>query len=233
MIIILNMDINGPTIFKNLVISFIIGNFCVVYGLIDNMYLITLLDWLYRFYVVVGLKVIRDGKLTAVVESEIGVVAADDGRCSDIGRDMLVKGGHAVDAAVATCLCLGVVYPMSSGIGGGAFMVVLNASDSKARAINSRETAPKAAFKVMYATNLEEKSKGARSMGVPGEIAGLHKAWSMYGKLDWPDLFQPAIKLARDGFVVSPFLGLGIIKSKKMIDSDPNGLGKVFSREGR
>ncbi|KAI3926680.1 hypothetical protein MKW92_023065 [Papaver armeniacum] len=98
-------------------------------------------------------------------------------------------------------LCLGVVYPMSSGIGGGAFMVVLNAADSKAQAINSRETAPRAASK-------------------------LHKAWSMYGKLDWSDLFQPAIKLARDGFVVSPFLGLGIIKSKKMIDSDPNGLGK-------
>ncbi|KAI3942850.1 hypothetical protein MKW92_011479 [Papaver armeniacum] len=180
-----------------------------------------------------GLKVIRDGKLTVVVESETGVVAADDARCSVIGRDMLVKGGHAVDAAVATCLCLGVVYPMSSGIGGGAFMVVLNAADSKAQAINSRETAPRAASKDMYATNLEEKSKGGKSMGVPGEIAGLHKAWSMYGKLDWPDLFQPAIKLARDGFVVSPFLGLGIIKSKKMIDSDPNGLGKVFSREGR
>ncbi|KAI3846256.1 hypothetical protein MKW92_026189 [Papaver armeniacum] len=175
------------------------------------------------------------GDINRGVQSEYGVVAADDGRCSDIGRDMLVKGGHAVDAAVATCLCLGVVYPMSSGIGGGAFMVVLNSSNSKAQAFNSRETAPGAANETMYASNMKNKSEGANSMGVPGEIAGLHEAWSIYGKLEWPDLFQPAIKLARDGFVVSHFLGLGINqnKSQEKIMSDPAGLGKMFMREGR
>ncbi|XP_026440334.1 glutathione hydrolase 3-like [Papaver somniferum] len=177
--------------------------------------------------------VLEFGDIHRGVQSEDGVVAADDGRCSDIGRNMLIRGGHAVDAAVATCLCLGVVYPMSSGIGGGAFMVVLNSSNSKAQAFNSRETAPKLASKDMYEKNITWKSKGASSMGVPGEIAGLHVAWSIYGKLNWSDLFQPAIKLARDGFVVSHFLGLGINKSREMIESDSNGLRRVFMPNGR
>ena len=82
------------------------------------------------------------------VESEQGVVAADDGRCSEIGVLMLKKGGHAVDAAVATAFCVGVVNPMSSGIGGGAFMVVRSSSTSQVQAFDSRETAPLAASEV-------------------------------------------------------------------------------------
>ncbi|KAI3908737.1 hypothetical protein MKW98_029287 [Papaver atlanticum] len=149
-----------------------------------------------------------------VVESEHAVVAADDARCSEIGAAMLRQGGHAVDAAVATCLCLGVVYPMSSGIGGGGFMVVRSSSTGKAQAFNSRETAPLAASKDMYANNLMNKSVGALSVGVPGEIAGLHEAWLRYGRLPWAKLFQPAIKLAKEGFVVSPYLEMGINRTQ-------------------
>ena len=76
-----------------------------------------------------------------------GAVAADDGRCSTIGRDALESGGNAVDAAVATSLCLGVVSPASSGVGGGAFMLVRLANGT-AVAYDSRETAPLAATKV-------------------------------------------------------------------------------------
>lgn len=82
------------------------------------------------------------------IESENGVVAADDGRCSEIGASFLRKGGHAVDAAVATTLCVGVVNPMASGIGGGSFLIVSSSEDSKAEAFDMRETAPLAAFKV-------------------------------------------------------------------------------------
>lgn len=82
------------------------------------------------------------------MESKQAVVAADDGRCSEIGLLILEKGGHAVDAAVATALCLGVVSPMSSGIGGGAFMVVRSSSRPGALAIDMRETAPQAASQV-------------------------------------------------------------------------------------
>lgn len=83
-----------------------------------------------------------------VVQSDVGVVAADDGRCSEIGVGALRAGGHAVDAAVATALCLGVVHPVSSGLGGGAFMIVRSSDSGKAEAFDSRETAPSAASKV-------------------------------------------------------------------------------------
>lgn len=85
-----------------------------------------------------------------IVESGKGVVAADDRRCSEVGALMLRLGGHAVDAAVATALCVGVVNPMASGIGGGAFMVVRSASTSEALAFDMRETAPSAASEVPF-----------------------------------------------------------------------------------
>ena len=81
------------------------------------------------------------------IVSQHGVVAADDGRCSRVGRDVLKEGGHAVDAAVAVALCLGVVSPASSGIGGGAFML-LRLSNGKAQAFDMRETAPLMSSKV-------------------------------------------------------------------------------------
>lgn len=85
---------------------------------------------------------------TEIVESDEAIVAADDGRCSEIGASFLRQGGHAVDAAVATALCLGVVNPMSSGIGGGAFMLVRSSSTSQTQAYDMRETAPSAASQV-------------------------------------------------------------------------------------
>ncbi|XP_006353508.1 gamma-glutamyltranspeptidase 3 [Solanum tuberosum] len=167
-----------------------------------------------------------------VVESEEAVVAADDGRCSKIGISMLKIGGHAVDAAVATALCLGVVNPMASGIGGGGFMVVRSSSTSEVLAIDMRETAPLAASQNMYDNNGDSKLNGALSMGVPGELAGLHTAWSKNGRLPWKTLFQPAIKLAREGFVVAPYLGSSIAKNAKLLLKDP-GLRQVFAPEGK
>lgn len=167
-----------------------------------------------------------------IVESEQGVVAADDARCSEIGASTLRQGGHAVDAAVSTALCVGVVNPVGSGIGGGAFMIVRSSSTSKTQAYDMRETAPGAASQNMYANNLNNKYSGALSMGVPGEIAGLHEAWLQHGRLNWRTLFQPAIKLARDGFVVAPYLASSIAKSAKKIMNDP-GLQQVFAPNGR
>ena len=83
-----------------------------------------------------------------VIVARHGVVATDDGRCSKIGMDVLRAGGHAVDASVAAALCLGVVSPASSGIGGGSFMLVRLAS-GKAQALDMRETAPMQASEVL------------------------------------------------------------------------------------
>ncbi|CAK8533898.1 unnamed protein product [Lathyrus sativus] len=166
-----------------------------------------------------------------VIESQIGAVAADDARCSAVGVSMLRLGGHAVDAAVAAALCIGVVFQASSGIGGGSFMVVKSSSSSNAQAFDMRETAPIAASQNMYQGNPEAKVLGALSMGVPGELAGLHAAWLKYGRLPWKTLFQPAIELAKNGFVVSPTLSNYIATSENKIMSDP-GLRNIYAPNG-
>ncbi|XP_014517978.1 glutathione hydrolase 3 isoform X1 [Vigna radiata var. radiata] len=166
-----------------------------------------------------------------IVESDVGVVATDDARCSAIGVSLIKQGGHAVDAAVAAALCIGVVLSASSGIGGGGFMVVRSSSTSQTQAFDMRETAPAAASKNMYEKNLKDKSLGVLSMGVPGELAGLHAAWLKHGRFPWKTLFQPAIELAKKGFEVSPTLGGFIAKDTKKILDDP-GLRKLYAPEG-
>lgn len=76
------------------------------------------------------------------LRAEHAAVATDDGRCSRVGRDVLREGGHAIDASVAAALCLGVVSPASSGIGGGGFMLIRSASNGMTQAFDMRETAP-------------------------------------------------------------------------------------------
>lgn len=166
-----------------------------------------------------------------IIEAEHGVVAADDERCSDIGIDMLREGGHAVDAAVATSLCLGLVSPTSSGLGGGAFML-LRSSNGQAQAFNMRETAPQAASEDMYAKNPAAKKIGPLSVGVPGELAGLHLAWQQHGKLPWKKLVQPVIRMAAEGFVISPYLASNIKSYKNAIMAD-KGLRGVFTVNGK
>ncbi|XVF61723.1 hypothetical protein PTKIN_Ptkin08bG0153100 [Pterospermum kingtungense] len=159
-----------------------------------------------------------------------GAVATDDGRCSKIGMNVLRIGGHAVDAAVASALCLGVVSPASSGVGGGAFML-LREANAKTQAFDMRETAPMKASKNMYAGNATLKATGPLSVAVPGELAGLHKAWKEHGRLPWERLVKPAEVLARRGFKVSPYLRMQMESSKSGILAD-KGLRDIFTSNG-
>lgn len=84
----------------------------------------------------------------------------------------------------------------------------------------------------MYENNPEAKLIGALSMGIPGEIAGLHEAWLQHGRMAWRSLFLPAIKLAKDGFEVAPYLGGHIRASEELIIKDP-GLRQVFAPNGK
>ncbi|XP_062098352.1 glutathione hydrolase 1-like [Humulus lupulus] len=165
-----------------------------------------------------------------VIVAHHGAVATDHGRCSQIGTQVLREGGHAVDAAVAAALCLGVVSPASSGIGGGAFMNLRLAS-GQAHVYDMRETAPMLASENMYAGNATLKAKGSLSIAVPGELAGLHMAWKQYGKLPWARLVRPAERLARLGFKVSLYLEMQLIASKSDIFGD-KGLSSVFTSNG-
>ncbi|CAD6341926.1 unnamed protein product [Miscanthus lutarioriparius] len=115
------------------------------------------------------------------VTSPHGAVAADDWRCSRIGRDALREGGSAVDAAVASALCLGVVSPASSGVGGGAFMLV-RLADGTAVVYDSRETAPLAASKDSSTAEIEIRSQ--EKLFVKG-----------YGKAIMPNIIRLASRL--------------------------------------
>ncbi|MCS6974752.1 MAG: gamma-glutamyltransferase [Cyclobacteriaceae bacterium] len=133
---------------------------------------------------------------------------------SQVGADIMRKGGNAVDAAIAVQFALAVVYPAAGNIGGGGFMLVRFA-DGKTDALDYREKAPSAAHPNMY---LDENgnpipllsSRGHRSAGVPGTVAGLVEAHNKYGRLPWAELVQPAIELARKGFPLTALEAKGL-----------------------
>ncbi|KAM4745454.1 gamma-glutamyltransferase 5a [Anableps anableps] len=138
-------------------------------------------------------------------------VAADTRKCSEIGRDMLQRGGSAVDGAIAALLCTSIMNPQSAGVGGGSIFTVMDRS-GKVRIINSRETAPSKVDPDLLKScpNSFKLLSGSKWIGVPGEIRGYEKAHRLYGKLPWATLFQPTIKLAREGFPIPKVQGLFI-----------------------
>ena len=142
-----------------------------------------------------------------------GMVATDEEHATRVGVDVLRSGGNAVDAAVATAFALAVTLPSAGNIGGGGF-IVLRTPDGTIDALDFRETAPGAATRDMYLDeNGEPTDKsliGHLASGVPGSVAGLWEAHRRYGSKPWAELVQPAIRLAADGFTVSPGLARAV-----------------------
>ena len=146
-------------------------------------------------------------KAPAPAQYERGVVSAADPRAAEAGAEILRQGGNATDAALAVLLALTVVEPQSSGIGGGGFLV-LDDGKGGLLTLDGRETAPKAATPDWFKAGdkylpFAEAVPGGKSVGVPGNVALMAEAHRRHGKLAWKQIFQPAIRLARDGFVVS------------------------------
>ena len=140
------------------------------------------------------------------VRATKGMVVSANARASEIGADVLRRGGNAVDAAIATAFALAVTHPTAGNIGGGGFLVFRPANGEPA-AYDFRETAPAGASPTMfmrdgvYDPNIHHHSHLA--VGVPGTVAGLFLAWEAHGSLPWKQLVEPAIRLARDGFPVT------------------------------
>lgn len=137
-----------------------------------------------------------------------GMVVSQNAIASQVGADILGKGGNAVDAAVAVGFALSATLPRAGNLGGGGFMLVHLADQDKTIAIDFREMAPAKAFRDMYLDEKgnvdEEKAQfSLMSSGVPGTVAGLAHALEKYGTLSWAEVLAPAIKLAEEGFVVS------------------------------
>ena len=126
---------------------------------------------------------------------------------SEIGVEIMKKGGNAYDAMIAVHLALAVVHPTAGNIGGGGFFVYHN-SDGSSGSLDFREMAPSKAFKDMY---LDENGNvipdmstlGGAAVGVPGSISAIFDIHSKFGSLPIGDLFHPAIKLAQEGFIVT------------------------------
>ena len=145
----------------------------------------------------------KENPLVGVFDS--AAVAIDGEPCATVGKDILLEGGTAVDAAVATMFCNGVYSCHSMGIGGGFLMTIYNRSTQTAEVLNARETAPGLTTDDMFHGNGSLSSKGPLAVAVPGEVAGYWEARRRYGNLSisWERILQPTIDMCRNGIPVS------------------------------
>lgn len=161
----------------------------------------------------------------AAVEARRFIAATANPHATDAAYAMLARGGSAVDAAIAAQLVLGLVEPQSSGLGGGAFMLVHDAPSGRLHAYDGRETAPAAATPARFLTENGSPAKfdavvaTGLSVGVPGLVRLLELAHRKHGRLPWASLFEPAIALADQGFVVSPRLATLIAADRHLAGS--------------
>jgi gamma-glutamyltranspeptidase/glutathione hydrolase len=149
-----------------------------------------------------------------VVTAPQAMVVSGSPIASDIGRDILRRGGNAVDAAVALGFALAVVHPEAGNIGGGGFMII-RTHNGRVQALDYRETAPAGASRDMYRTAGEDASvTGHLSAGVPGAVAGLTEAHRRFGRLPFAEVIEPAIYLANQGFVIDEYRSLSIAEDR-------------------
>ena len=138
------------------------------------------------------------------VEARNGLVVSVSRPGSEVGLEILKRGGNAVDAAVATALALAVTYPPAGNIGGGGFMMIYFPDDREPVCVEYRETAPAAATRDMFPLKADRHTR--KQVGVPGTVRGLALAHQKYGRLPWKTLVAPAVRLAEEGFPVDAHL---------------------------
>ncbi len=161
-----------------------------------------------------------------------GMVATQHHEASKVGIEILKKGGNAIDAAVAVGFSLAVVLPRAGNLGGGGFMLVHLAEEEKTIALNYREIAPFKSKQDMYLdkngeVDVDLFNQSYHSVGVPGSVAGLIGALEDYGTLTLEEVIAPAIRLAKEGFVITHDLEKILIKYENRLRKCPNA-SKIF-----
>jgi gamma-glutamyltranspeptidase / glutathione hydrolase len=168
------------------------------------------------------------------VRARHGMVVSQSSLASDAGLRVLREGGNAVDAAVATAFALAVTHPAAGNLGGGGFLLYRDAS-GEAVAYDFRERAPAGAGPTMFLRDgkydAELHHESYLSVGVPGTVAGLHRAWKEHGGMPWRRLLEPAVALARDGFVVNDALARSLKGVLPELRRSPAALAQ-FSKGG-
>jgi gamma-glutamyltranspeptidase / glutathione hydrolase len=170
------------------------------------------------------------------VRGKHGMVSSVSEIASQVGVDVLKRGGNAVDAAVAVGLALAVVWPSAGNLGGGGFMVIRQAN-GKATAIDYREMAPAAAHRNVYLDDKgeyvdESSTYGHAAAGVPGTVAGLSYALEKYGTMKWAEVAKPARQLAAEGFPVWYQLERSLKGASKHLSRYPE-TNRIFLRDGK
>eukprot|EP00301_Raphidiophrys_heterophryoidea_P027318 c959_g1_i2.p1 GENE.c959_g1_i2~~c959_g1_i2.p1 ORF type:complete len:640 (-),score=136.28 c959_g1_i2:552-2471(-) len=163
---------------------------------------------------------------------EHSTVVTENDKCSQIGVNIMKQQGNAVDAAIATSFCSGVLHPMSSGIGGGGIMMIKNHTDAPI-VIDYREIAPKGADESLYrGPNARNRKVGNDAIAIPATVKGLYVAWTKYGTMPWSALVLPAARLAKQGYPASKLLAKSAQGHKSKIQYGSTELKAVFMPGG-
>jgi gamma-glutamyltranspeptidase/glutathione hydrolase len=169
----------------------------------------------------------------SMVISRFGIVATSQTLASRAGADVLERGGSAIDAAIAANAVLGVVEPMSCGMGGDLFAIYWNAKTGRLSGLNSSGWAPKGlTIEFLKSKNFFAMPQdGIQSVTVPGAVEGWSQLHKKFGKLPWADIFKPAVYYARNGFPVTEIIHEHWKDSYSTLNLDENGR-RVFLRDG-
>jgi len=175
---------------------------------------------------------------SSIVHPEVyknGMVVSQHYLASSVGAQILKDGGNAYDASIAVAFTLAVVLPRAGNIGGGGFMVMYDEKTNKTLSIDYREKAPALASKDMYlnddgTVNKKRAREGILSIGVPGTVYGMWEVHKKFGSLPWKTLLEPAIKLAEEGFIMSPFMVDALNKRYKKLSNYKN-FKKIFYKD--
>ncbi|WP_027545582.1 gamma-glutamyltransferase [Bradyrhizobium sp. WSM2254] len=198
----------------------------------------TNMRWMAAAIVSVGLVTFGAARAASVapVAAQNGMVVSAQHLATQVGVDVLKRGGNAVDAAVAVGYALAVVYPAAGNLGGGGFMTI-QLADGRKTFLDFRETAPKAATANMYLDkdgNVIKgiSTKGHLAVGVPGSVSGMEYAREKYGTMKRADLLAPAILLAEQGFALDQG-DIDLLRTAtKDFEEDPASAG-IFLNNGK